>query len=136
MDNLIYVLEHECSNIHGLELNPLDVIDTQKSLIENKIIPIPNSFINFLEKFNGINYHGGEIFGIRPPKRLAGDILEVNLKQERLLKSNYLFLGVDEFDYLVYNKEKNLYQIIDKVDLEVLEEYADVVKAISYILKV
>lgn len=136
MKDLRRALEHEFSNMHGLVIKPADIADTQRMLVDNKIIPIPNSFINFLEVYNGINYKGGEIFGIKPPSNLSGDILDINIKQERLIKSNYLILGVDDFDYLVYNQKKSLYQIIDKSDLEVLEEYSEVEKAISYILKV
>lgn len=136
MSELKYALDHELSNLHGLVIKDADVADAQRTLVDNKIIPIPNSFINFLEEFNGINYNGGEIFGIKPPGNLSGDIVDVNLEQERLPKSNYLILGVDDFDYLIYNQKKTLYQIVDKTDLEVLEEYSDVERAISYILKV
>ncbi|MDR1694193.1 MAG: hypothetical protein LBR70_03255 [Lactobacillaceae bacterium] len=136
MKRLVHTIEHEFENLHGLYPNSADIADTQRALVENKIATIPNSFIDFLESINGINYKGGEIFGINPPSNLAGDILDINLKQERFIKSKYIILGVDDFDYLVYNQEKSLYQIIDKSDLEVLEEYPEAERAISYILKV
>lgn len=136
MNRLIHVLENEFSNIHGSSATPLDIAETQRGLVDNKIIPMPNSYVNFLEHINGINYNGGEIFGVKPPRNLAGDVLDINLRQERFPKSNFLVLGVDEFDYLVYNQEQILYQIIDKSDLEVLEEYPDVENAIWHILKI
>lgn len=136
MENLKYALEHEISNLHGLILNDAEIADAQRILVDNKISPIPNSFLNFLEHFNGIAYNGGEIFGVRPPNNLAGDIVDINLEQEVFIKSKYIILGIDDFDYLVFNNEKSLYQIVDKTDLEVLEEYSEVERAISYILKV
>ena len=48
---------------------------------------------------------------------------------------NILILGQDEFDYLTYNAEKKYYQIIDKSDLEVLEDKLSIISGINQILK-
>ena len=47
-----------------------------------------------------------------------------------------IILGVNEMDYLGYNHKWQVYQIIDKDDFEVLEEYHELTAALNDILKI
>lgn len=120
----------------GRAANLEDIVDAQRTLRENKNAPIPNEFIDFLETVNGIEYNGGEIFCVNPPYDFSADIVDINLGQLQFDKKKYTVLGANEFDYMVYNLEKDNYQIIDKSDLKVLEEYESLKNTIAYILKV
>ena len=81
----------------GKPVNVKKIILAQKELAQNRNAPLPEGFLEFLHRCNGISYDGAGIFGIAECRR---------------------------------------YQIIDKEDLEVLEEYSDIEPAILHILKI
>lgn len=120
----------------GKPVDSRKIILCQKELMKNNIAPIPNSFLELLHTYNAISYDGAEIFGIFPNEKSFFDIVKANLMSPFNNKSNIVVLGCDEFDYMVYNTQGSTYQIIDKEDLEVLEEYTDIEQALYHILKI
>lgn len=111
------------------------IISLQQYLIKHNIAKLPQDFITFLHSYNGINYNGGIICGIYTYGN-SQDISTLNHSINHPLHNDLLFFGYDEFDYLAYNQKYNVYQIIDKSDLEVLEEYSDFSNAVQHILKI
>ena len=111
------------------------IINLQQQLTGNKKGSLPEEFVNFLHIYNGINYNGGVICGIYSYGNLQ-DISTINETIKHPLHKDLSFLGYDDFDYLAYNQKYKVYQIIDKSDLEVLEEYSDFSSAAQHILKI
>lgn len=120
----------------GKPVDSRKIILCQKELMKNQIAPIPNPFLELLHTYNAISYDGAEIFGISPNEKFFLDILKANQMSPFTDKTKFVVLGCDEFDYMVYNTTNSTYQIIDKEDLEVLEEYTEIEQALYHILKI
>ena len=120
---------------HTSNLSSEDIIYFQQTLAHNKFAILPADFINFLYKYNTINYNGKIICGILHQDNYA-DILTLNKKVNHPLHKDLVFLGYDDLDYFAYNQKHKCYQIIDKLDFEVLEEYPDFSNTLQHILKI
>ena len=133
---LTNILRHKNTIKLGTPVDTKNIILCQKNLASYHFPTIPNSFIQILHKFNSVSSDGAHIFGIYPHNNNFNDILTHNLNHNKI--NHTLLLGFDEFDYLGYNELSKNYQIIDKDDGEVLEEYPEqeLELAISYILKI
>ena len=112
-----------------------DILQFQQILHQSRYACLPQEFINFLYAHNGINNNRNIICGIKHHPQ-SDDILTLNQQIKHPLHKDLIFLGFDEFDYLAYNQKHQIYQIIDKADLEVIEEYQDFASALQYILKI
>ena len=88
-----------------------------------------------MQQINTIEYDGIFIFGINPRSYYL-DIFAQNDMLDLPNKSEIIILGYDEFEYLAYNEKKQLYQIIDKETLDVLQTYTNLSLAIQYLLKI
>ena len=112
-----------------------DTLQLQQILHQHHYALLPQEFINFLYLHNGMNNNGNIICGIKYHHQ-NDDILTINQQIKHPLHKDLIFLGFDEFDYLAYNQKHQIYQIIDKSDFEVIEEYQDFASALQYILKI
>lgn len=112
----------------------ISVIVLQQLLKQQGFADLPADFIEFLHNCNGIIRNGGVICGVHTNKNIY-DISSLNKSILHPLHKDMIFLGYDDFDYLAYNQKHKVYQIIDKDDFEVLEEYNDFTSAAQYILK-
>ena len=64
------------------------------------------------------------------------DIVNINIFYQDKLPKNNLLIAENEFDFLIYDASHQVYKIIDKQDLNVLEEYASFEQAIENIIKI
>lgn len=117
-------------------LNLGDIAPFQQYLKENNIAPVPQDYLKLLQQYNGLSYNGGWLAGIHPRHNLFIDIYNLNKQVRHPLSQNTIILGVNDFDYMAFNHKWQVYQIIDKDDLEVLEEYQQLEQALNYILKI
>ena len=136
MNRLFECLRQISPDRLGKPVNTKKIILAQKELIQNGNAAIPESFLQFLRRYNGISYDGARIFGIATEGRIFLDIVPANQMSPFSGQNNLIILGCDEFDYLANNTECQQYQIIDKEDLEVLEEHSEIEPAILHILKI
>ncbi len=105
-------------------------------LAQHHIASIPSDYLHFLHFCNGLQYQDAWLLGIFEEHTQINDICRFNLQISHPLSKDIIILGFDEFDLLGYNQKWNSYQIIDKDDFEVLEEYQDLETALNYILKI
>ena len=112
------------------------ISQTAQILAQRHIAPIPSEYLNFLHFCNGLNYQDAWLLGIFAEHTQINDICRFNLQIAHPLTQDFIILGFDEFDLLGYNHKYRVYQIIDKDDFEVLEEYEDLETALNYILKI
>ena len=136
MKNIIQTLKKIPAAILGSPVNVKKIILCQKELTQNHNAMIPEDFLGLLHNFNAVAYDGAKIFGISPNGKIFMDIVLANQMSPLAGNPNIVVLGCDEFDYLAYNTETQTYQIIDKEDLEVLEEYSEIEPAVKHILKI
>ncbi|MBO5442153.1 MAG: hypothetical protein J6A33_00010 [Alphaproteobacteria bacterium] len=136
MNNLFNIMSKQQLIKLGSPVKAKDIILCQKQLLSNRFPTIPDSFLKILHTFNAVSFNGSHIFGISPENQYLTDIFKANISHNR--NPNILLLGCDEFDYLGYNQLSKSYQIIDKEDAEVLEEYPEreLELALTYILKI
>lgn len=136
MNNLFNIMSKQQLIKLGSPVKAKDIILCQKQLLSNRFPTIPDSFLKILHTFNAVSFNGSHIFGISPENQSLTDIFKANISHNR--NPNILLLGCDEFDYLGYNQLSKSYQIIDKEDAEVLEEYPEreLELALTYILKI
>ena len=62
----------------GKPVNVQKIILAQKELAQNRNAPLPEGFLEFLHRCNGISYDGAGIFGIAPEGRIFLDIVPAN----------------------------------------------------------
>ena len=123
-------------NAYAVEpLSPQDLIYAQKTLLKFGFAEIPEEVCNFLHQINGFAYEGCHIFGIIPEPLNFMDIINVNILNKEKLRQNQLILADNEFDFLIFNSKNKSYQIVDKQDLAVLEEYNNLEQGLNSIIK-
>jgi len=133
-------ISEEIISIEGLVFGEkLTAENVEKSIEKMKMNHLsfyPNEFLNFLKEVNGVRYDGASIFGISNVDiDIIEDIVDRNVELSHLQDTG-CFLGENEFDYLFYNKELKEYQIVDKMDMEVLENYSELDDAIAHVLSI
>ena len=133
MNNIINKLQSIIKS--NSSITSTNVIFMQQFLKQHNYALLPPEFIEFLHHFNGISYNGSTIYGILTSQNLQ-DISKTNTSIIHPLHKDLVFLGHDDLDYLAYNERHQVYQIIDKADFEVLEEYKDLSSALQHILKI
>lgn len=118
----------------GENLDSESLIVAQKLLVNMHLDFLPHSYIEFLKSFNGVKADGAYLFGATVDDDL--DIIDKNEQMKR--PKNCILLGYNEFDILVFNIKKHMYQVIDREDFTVIDEYDenDAGYALSQILSV
>ena len=103
----------------GEKLDSESLIVAQKLLVNMHLDFLPHSYVEFMKQYNGIKSDGAYLFGATVDDDL--DIIDMNEKMRR--PKNCILLGYNEFDILVFNFKKHLYQIIDREDFAIIDEY-------------
>jgi hypothetical protein len=136
MQNFINKINQIFGIITDSSLTPAQIIRCQKQLKQNNIAPVPDEYLQLLRFSNGLRGNGSLLAGIYPENPEFPDLLRLNLRVRHPLCRDLIILGVNEMDYLGYNHKWQVYQIIDKDDFEVLEEYHELTTALNDILKI
>ena len=129
MQNFINKINQISGIVTDSSLTPAQIIRCQKQLKQNNIAPVPDEYLQLL-RFSSL------LAGIYPENPELPDLLRLNLRVRHPLCRDLIILGVNEMDYLDYNHKWQVYQIIDKDDFEVLEEYHELTAALNDILKI
>ena len=105
----------------GEKLEPEALIVAQKILFGMGLNRIPQSYSDFLKKYNGIKANGAYLFGATVDEEL--DIIDCNEQMSK--PDGTLLLGYNDFDLLVFNFSNKQYQIVDREDMKVLDSYPE-----------
>ena len=136
MQNFINKINQISGIVTDSSLTPAQIIRCQKQLKQNNIAPVPDEYLQLLRFSNGLRGNGSLLAGIYPENPEFPDLLRLNLRVRHPLCRDLIILGVNEMDYLGYNHKWQVYQIIDKDDFEVLDEYHELTAALNDILKI
>lgn len=120
----------------GKPLQNEQLLRCRQILHQQQIALPPQAFIELLKNFNGLLLEDAVIFGILPEPGSFAELVAGNLRIAHPLRSDLIFLGGDGFDLLAWHQKYEVYQIIDKQDFEVLEEYEEFIPALNHILKI
>lgn len=127
MDNFVKSLAGKKFE-QGEDLESEALIVAQKVLVNEGMDFIPHSYSSFLKVYNGIKRDGAYLFGATIDDDL--DIIDKN--KEMIKPKDSLLLGYNEFDLLVFNYKIKKYQIVDREDFDIIDEYNE--DEISYAL--
>lgn len=105
----------------GEKLESEALITAQKVLFGMGLAGIPQTYTDFLRKYNGIKANGAYLFGATVDNDL--DIIDQNEQMPK--PDETLLLGYNDFDLLVFNFSNKQYQIVDREDMEVLDSYPE-----------
>ncbi len=99
----------------------------QAFLLKKGITRLPDDYIEFLHLSNGISYKNMSFYGTNAvEEERMPDLVSANDKFFSHYNSKHLvLLGSDKHNYFVYNEEINMYEIIEKEDLEQVEEFEE-----------
>ncbi|MBE6450673.1 MAG: hypothetical protein E7016_01770 [Alphaproteobacteria bacterium] len=117
-------------------LKSVDIIRTQKDLVKMGCPFLPVEFIDFLKHYNGVSASDCAILGVPPLEDDRLNIVEFNKQYNS--STNMAILGYDDSAFLVYDNNENLYKLLDRADLVLLDEYApdEIVYALNSILHI
>ena len=135
MNSLLQRIQSAISNPQTAPLSKAELEQANQILHQYNIVAIPQEYLKFLNFSNGLNHQDAWLCGIFSEHKQINDICRFNIQLDHPLSQDIIFLGFNEFDLLGYNQRWHVYQIIDKDDFEVLEEYQDMEQALNYILK-
>lgn len=107
----------------------------QNTLKRHQITLIPEKYCDVLMRMNGFKNDVLCLFGLKPLGRKVQipDIIEYNLTLNMKYKKNILILGYTVFDWILYDKQKALYLLVDKNDNVVNSFFNDVTDMLAYL---
>ena len=127
MDNFVKSLAGKKFE-QGEDLESEALIVAQKVLVNEGMDFIPHSYSSFLKVYNGIKRDGAYLFGAT----IDDDFDIIDKNKEMIKPKDSLLLGYNEFDLLVFNYKIKKYQIVDREDFDIIDEYNE--DEISYAL--
>ena len=115
-------------------LEAVDIIKTQKKLVQQGYPFLPVEFIDFLKYHNGLSTSDSAVLGIPPLENESLNILTFNQNYNAV--ANTAILGYDDMYYLLFDNLKQRYMLVDRIGFDVIEEYLsdELVYAINSIL--
>lgn len=136
MDNFFKIIQNTPYCICEKPLKQIDILQYQRDLKQNNLPMLPQDFINLLHLANGISYDGAEVWAIFNSQNCFKDIKTENLSLQFEKADHLLILATNDFDYLAYNQNQNLYQILDRKDFAILRQSKCLTAMLSDILKI
>jgi hypothetical protein len=114
--------------------------DVEKKLGEMGLIALPEELKNFLSLMNGLMYSSAEFFSVGDKVvedcgyKLM-DIITANNVENTIEKDDKrLLIGREDEDVYCYNSENGRYEILDRIDWAVMEEFSNLEDMISYVI--
>ncbi len=123
MQNILNKISFLRNSYTGKRIETQDIILYQRKLKLNNFPCIPEDYIKFLHQYNSLAGDNFWLFGINPRKNSDMDIIFENIAINHPNKEQHLILGFDDVCYFSWNQQILSYQLIDKNDFEVLNNY-------------
>lgn len=123
MQNILNKIVFSENTYTGKNIDIKELIFYQRKLRLNNFPCIPEDYIKFLHQYNSLIGNNFWLFGIKPRKNNDMDIIFENIAINHPNKKQCLILGFDDVCYLIWNQQTLSYQLIDKNDFEVLNNY-------------
>ena len=123
MQNILTKISDLADTYKGKKLELQQVILYQRKLKLNNLPTIPKDYIKFLYQYNSLIGDNFWLFGINPRNNNDMDIIFENIAINHPNKKQCLILGFDDVCYFTWNQQTLSYQLIDKSDFEVLNNY-------------
>ncbi len=127
IEDLLESLESEDDVILMHPVTSQSLSATQGFLLKKKAARLPDDYIEFLHLSNGLIYRNIYFYGTSEvEEERMPDMITANEDFISEYDSKHLVLvGNDRHNLFVYNSETKMYEIVEKEDLEVVEEFED-----------
>ena len=115
----------------GEAVDPLFLKDCKEYLkIEGKC-DLPADYVTLLRYVNGAFSDDVYLFGVQPENWPGlDDVVEQNEKYNSEFSDNIIFLGTNDFDWLVYDAQTQNFQIRSRIQGEIVRIFPDFESAI------
>ncbi len=120
----------------GTKVDPLFLQDCKDYLKQEDKCPLPQDYVTLLRYVNGAFSDTAYLFGIQPEAWPGlDDVIEQNEQYNQNFMNNVLFLGVNDFDWLVYDAHLNSFQVRSRLNGEVVKLFPSLEDALVYWFK-
>ena len=130
MHNLVKQIQADSHVLCEDSVNPVFLNACQNYLEDTYQMKLPKEYCLLLKYANGLHSPLATIFGVMPAT--ISDIVGANEDNTLFNKNNYLILGYNSFDWLLYNQEKDCYQTYDKHDFTLIDTYSSLKDVVEH----
>jgi len=131
IDELVDILEEDDGAMIPRPATNADISGCNESLIELGLEPLPEGFIHFLKKNNGLAWNGIVFYSTdivsyadNPSGFKIMDLVSMNDEfNDRYELDEKVLLGIADEDYYTYNIETMKYEILERESREAMEEF-------------
>jgi len=131
IDEIIEILNEDDGAMIPRPASEEDIAQCQKELIELGLEPLPQGYIDFLKKNNGLAWNGVEFYSTdqvteadNPDGYRLMDLVTMNDDfNDRYELDEKVLLGRADEDYYTYNIESKRYEALERESREVWEEF-------------
>ena len=114
MKNLIEAIENSDYIETGAPQNIAKAKIYSRGMVEAGFAALPEEYIELCGHFNGLWADGAQIYAIDPEEGFLEDVLTKNDEWIYATSPQQLVLGENDFDFLVYDAEEEVYLMVDK----------------------
>lgn len=115
----------------GSEVDPLFLRDCKEYLKNEGKCELPADYVTLLRYVNGAFSDNVYLFGVQPENWPGlDDIIEQNEQYNSDFSGDILFLGANDFDWLVYDAQTQNFQIRSRVYGDIVRIFPDFESAV------
>ncbi len=133
IEELIDSLENDEQAVLMHPVTSQSLSATQGFFLKKELSGLPDDYIEFLHLTNGLVYGYISLYGTNAVEEER--MLDLVTANEKFLEEyddkKLLLLGHNRSSLLVYNRETELYEIVDQEELEMVDEFEDFEEMLS-----
>ena len=134
MEKLIEVIENSDYIETGAPQNAAKARIYGKGMVEAGFADLPEEYIKFCSHFNGVWTDGTQVYAIDPEEGFLEDVLAKNDDWIYATSQQQLVLGENDFDFLVYDAEEEVYFMLDKDYGKLGRRFEELEQAVAVLL--
>ncbi len=133
IEDLIESLENDEDVILMHPVNSQSLSAAQSFLMKSEMPKLPDDYVDFLHITNGLVYRGVIFYGTSAvEEEKMPDMVSANQEfMENYESRDLVVIGNDRHTLFVYNRETDMYEIVDKEDLDLIDEFEEFIDLIS-----
>jgi len=131
IDEIINILNEDSGSMIPRPASGDDITQCQNDLIDLGLEPLPEGYINFLKKNNGLAWNGIVFYSTdivteadNPDGFKLMDLVSMNDEfNDRFELDEKVLLGIADDDYYTYNIETEKYEVLEFTSRDLMEEF-------------
>jgi len=131
IDEIMDILNEDSGSMIPRPATDDDIAGCQKDLIDLGLEPLPQGYIDFLKKYNGLAWNGIVFYSTdivteadNPSGFKLMDLVSQNDEfNDRFELDDKVLLGIADDDYYTYNIETKKYEVLEFTSRDLMEEF-------------